>query len=143
MLDLLGEDVTALVFDLHAWFKNHPCKQEDFVKVAECCIENKNEALFVQHVITQWLTLTPTLRRILERWSAAKTYFLEFLPQQNDYKQTLKKNERYKRISACFQVKEQVSTKQLCRCLSIKKIFHRPVYVAIKTVGNPLTKISP
>jgi len=117
MLDVLGEDVTTMVFDLHAWFKNHPCKQEDFITLSDCT-QSENEALFLRHVITRWLTLTPTLKKILERWSDAKKYFMEFLPQHKEYKQSLKRNERYKRISACFQLKEQVSYtgSQLC-CL--------------------------
>ena len=66
ILDVLGEEVTTLVLDLHAWFKNHPCKQEDFINLAECTVGG-NEALFLRHVVTRWLTLTATLERILQR----------------------------------------------------------------------------
>ena len=105
--DVLEEDVTTLVLDLHAWFKNHPCKKDDFMKLSDdAAIEN--EALFLRHVITRWLTLSATLKRVLERWSLAKKYFLEWLPQQAEYKQTLKVSGRYKRIAKCFQENEQV-----------------------------------
>ena len=109
IFDVLGEDVTTLVFDLHAWFKNHPCKKEDFINLSnDTALEN--EAVFLRHVITRWLTLSTTLKRILERWPLAKKYFLDWLPQQAEYKQTLKVNGRYKRIAKCFQENEQVNS---------------------------------
>ena len=74
IFDVLGEDVTALVFDLHAWFKNHPCKKEDFINLSNDT-DLENEALFLRHVITRWLTLSATLKRILERWPLAKKCF--------------------------------------------------------------------
>ena len=34
-LDIYGEDSEELAFDLHYWFKNSPCKREDFLKLEQ------------------------------------------------------------------------------------------------------------
>ena len=70
---ILEKDVEGLVFDLHQWFKNAPCKEEDSVKLADIGI---HEYLFFRHLSTKWLTLSPALEKILARSSDTKTYFL-------------------------------------------------------------------
>ena len=54
----------------HFWrfyFKVAACKIEDSVNLAES-ITKVNEALFVQHVNSRCLTLSPALEQILKRW---------------------------------------------------------------------------
>ena len=54
--------------------------------------------LFLRHVKSHWLTLTPVLQRILERWGDARNYFLVFLANDKKKKKDLAKNHLYSRI---------------------------------------------
>ena len=56
-------------------------------------------SLFSYDMLTQrWLTLCGVLERIVERWDDAKEYFLKYLPEKKEYKKSLLKNSRYRRI---------------------------------------------
>ena len=103
-----GEMVEQLAFDLHAWFKHSPCKSEDFIKMADS-ITRENEALFIRHLNTRWLTLSPCLEVILKRWEDCSKYFLQYLPTQKEYKRYLPSNKRYLRIKQCLKDQEKVS----------------------------------
>ena len=46
----LEQDIKGLAFDLHQWFKNAPCKEEYFVKLANTVI---HESLFLRHLFTR------------------------------------------------------------------------------------------
>ena len=82
---MYGDDCEQLAFDLHAWFKLSPCKQEHFRSLSENT--NINEAsLFLRHVNSRWLTLVSALEKMIARWDDAKTYFLNYLPAQKEYK---------------------------------------------------------
>ena len=72
-------DIEQLPYNLHAWFKNAPCKEEDFRALADDTIL-EDESLFMRHISTRWLTLAPALKRIISRWDNAKQYFLTYLP---------------------------------------------------------------
>ena len=56
----LNEDVSQLSFDLHSWFKNQPCNDEDFRSLVEST-KLANEFLFLD-VSTRWLTLSASLK---------------------------------------------------------------------------------
>ena len=66
----------GLAFDLHAWFKCPPCKEEDFRELSDSTTI-EDESLFLCHVDTRWLTLCLVLERIVERLGDAKEYFLK------------------------------------------------------------------
>ena len=73
-------DVDQFAFDLHAWCKRQPCQKEDFLLLSKGCdLLTCYETLFLRHVNSHWLTLTPALQRISERWEDATNYFLVFL----------------------------------------------------------------
>ena len=91
---VLHQDVDGLAFDLHAWFKHSPCKEDDFRELSDSTTI-EDESLFLRHVDTRWLTLCPVLERIIERWDDAKVYFLKYLPEKQEYKRSLPKNARY------------------------------------------------
>lgn len=97
-----GEMVDQLVFDLNAWFENSPCKSEDFRNLASS-LTKKNEAIFIRHINTRWLTLSPALTVVLARWEDCEKYFLVYLPSRKDSK-TVLTNQRYQRIKKCFTV---------------------------------------
>ena len=92
----LDQEVEQLAFDLHAWFKQSPCKIEDFAKLAEST-NLEDVSLFLRHVSTRWLTLSPALERIINRWDDAKKYYL---PRQQEYKRHLPK----KVLTHCFKL---------------------------------------
>ena len=93
----LEHNVNQFSFDLHAWFKISPCKQEDFRNLVDGTDMSALKSLFLRHVSTRWLTLVPVLERILLRWDSAKEYFLTFLPdkEKKEYTNALPKNTRY------------------------------------------------
>ena len=78
-------------------FKNAPCKIENFVNQAEF-ITKVNGVLFVRHINSRWLTLSPALEPMLKRWKDSKKYFLEHIPMYKEYKNKLTSNKRYQRI---------------------------------------------
>ena len=92
-------DVDQFAFDLHVCFKAQPCKKEDFLLLAKGCdLSICYKTLFLRHVNSRWLTLTPALQRILERWENARNYFLVFLAIDKKKKKDSAKNDRYSRI---------------------------------------------
>ena len=103
----MSANIEDLVYDLHAWFKNSPCKEEDFRSLNEEI--SIDESLFLKHVSTRWLTLSPALKRILDRWDSCKHYFVTYLPTVKEYKNTLPKNARYQRILKHFKEYEKVN----------------------------------
>ena len=84
-----------------------PCKAEDFIALAES-LSSKTDGLFMRHVNTRWLTLTPALELVLKRWDDCKKYFLDYVPNKKEYNATLPKNKRYQRIKKCLNEEEQV-----------------------------------
>ena len=54
-IDAYGQLCEQLCFDLRAWFKQSPCKEEDYRALSDdICIEDSS--LFLRHVNTCWLT---------------------------------------------------------------------------------------
>ena len=96
-----GQDSEQLSFDFHAWFRISPCKQEDFRNLSND-LNIDEEALFLRHVDSRWLTLAPALERVLKRWEDAKEYFLQYIPSKKEYKKTLSNNKRYQRIQSAL-----------------------------------------
>ena len=92
-----GDDCEQLAFDLHAWFKLAPCKQEDFRSLSEDTNIN-DSAFFLRHVNSRWLMLVPASEKMIARWDDVKTYFLNYLPAQKEYKGFLANNKRYGHI---------------------------------------------
>ena len=97
-LNLYGEKSGELVFNMHYWFKYAPCKCEDFLKLEQEMDMEINQNLFLCHINSRWLTLLPTIERVLAQLPAAQKYFLDFLPHKKEYEKTLSKNKRYIRI---------------------------------------------
>lgn len=60
--------------------------------VSICC-----ETLFLRHVNSWWLTLTPALRCILEEWDDGRKYFLVYLANGKTKKRDLTINKSYKK----------------------------------------------
>ena len=80
-----------------------------------------DESNFLRHISSRWLTLVPAIQRVLGNW-ALKKYFLEFIPLQKEYKYTLPKNNRYKRIKSYLSEKEHVRKLIIVYCRPIYQI---------------------
>lgn len=120
LISTLPNDIPQFCFDLHAWFKNSPCKSEDYAAMAEET-GTADESNFLRHISSRWLTLVPAIQRVLGNW-ALKKYFLEFIPLQKEYKYTLPKNNRYKRINSYLSEKEHVRELIIVYCRPIYQI---------------------
>ena len=128
-------EVEQLAFDLHSWFKSAPCKSEDFRNLAEST-EIDDKSLFLRHVNTRWLTLSPTLEKILLRWDDAKKYFLKFLPSKKEYEKTLPKNKKYLRIKESLGKKEIETLVEMKFLVNISPIFLK--YLRLMQSEGPL-----
>ena len=113
-----------LAFDLHAWFKQSPCKIEDFAKLAEST-NLEDVSLFLLHVSTRWLTLSPALERIINRWDDAKKYFLDYLPRQQEYKRHLPKNKRYQHIVSSLKENEKEILIEIKFLVGVAPLFNK------------------
>ena len=54
-----------LACNLRNWFKDKPCKIEDFKNLCEFVIMS-DDSLFRRHVSSKWLTLSPVVIRTLD-----------------------------------------------------------------------------
>ena len=134
---VIGVTASQLAFELHFWFKISPCKQEDFRLLADSTTI-EDESLFLRHVNTRWLTLVPALEKKLERWEDAKKYFLIYLPNVEEYKSTLPKNQKYKNIAAALK-DENVTLVQIKFLIGVAPIFRK--YLLLFQDDAPLVHI--
>ena len=65
-----------------------------------------SDSLFKRHIEARWLTLVPALERMMKLFTQTEAYFLDFLPVQKEYENTLPKNKIYKRIKEHLQNKK-------------------------------------
>jgi hypothetical protein len=93
LITTLPNEIPQICFDLHQWFKNSPCKHEDYMAMAD---ETglTDESVFLRHISSRWLTLAPAIQRVLKNWPTIKKYYLDHLPNEKEYKYTLPKNKR-------------------------------------------------
>ena len=120
-IDVFGQESEQLAFDLHAWFKQAPCKEEDYRELSED-VTIENESLFLRHLNTRWLTLVPALLRVKKRWEDARYYFLTFVKTKKEYKNSLPKNKKYARIEGSL--KDEIKVKlQMCYLIEVAPVF--------------------
>ncbi|XP_047132571.1 uncharacterized protein LOC124811258 isoform X3 [Hydra vulgaris] len=137
-INVVGEDAEQLAFDLHNWFKNAPCKIEDFKKLSDC-IFIEDETLFLRFVNTRWLTLSSSLIKVLLRWEDTKKYFLEYIPKQKEYKKTLTNNKRYIRIQRSLRETENELLVSIKFLIGLAPLFEK--YLTIFQDEGPLVHI--
>ena len=128
------DQVEQLAFDLHAWVKQSPCKIEDFAKPAEST-NLEDVSLFLRYVSTRWLTLSPALERIINRWDDAKKYFLDYLPRQQEYKRHLPKNKRYQRIVSSLKENEKETLIEIKFLVGVAPLFNK--YLTVFQMDGP------
>ena len=104
-IEKYGKDIDQLCLDLHALFKYSAARREDFKEVQlELGLELHN---FQQHTQVRWLSMGPTIDRIVEQWDAI-THFVAELAKDP---KKVPKSINYKRIHMMFGTKEKATTK--------------------------------
>ena len=99
-----GSEVDQLCLDLFYWFKQSPCKQEDFLELEVLQEMELNEKYFIRHVQSRWLTLGPATERVIRHYAAVCDYFLKHLLSKEHVK-----NNNYRRICACLKDKNTIT----------------------------------
>ena len=70
-----GKDINQPCMDLYSLFKHSAAIHEDFKNVQiEMEVEPHN---FQQHTEVQWLSMGPSIKRILEQWNAIIQFVAE------------------------------------------------------------------
>ena len=74
-LEHYGKDVDQLCLDLYSLFKYSAARREDFKEVqVEMELDTNN---FLQHTEVRWLSIGPSIKRILEQWDAITHFVAE------------------------------------------------------------------
>ena len=63
----------------------------------------------MQHTETRWLTMKYVAVRVLQQCENLKEYFLNFLPQESNFKSTVANTNRYKMICACAALQDPLT----------------------------------
>ena len=91
-IDQYGKDIDQLCMDLYFLFKRSAARCEDFEKVwIEMEVEPHN---FQQHTEVQWLSMGPSMKRILEEWDA----IIQFVAELAKDPTKVPKSINYKRV---------------------------------------------
>ena len=120
---MYGEESEELAFNMQYWFKNAPCKYEDFLNLEQDMDMEVHQSLFLRLINSRWLTLLSAIERSLAQLlPAAQKYFLDFLPHKKEYEKTLPNNKRYIRTQNLLK-NENTLKIQICFLKSIGPIF--------------------
>ena len=87
----------------------HVEKKISYFRTKAATCQLVNETLFLRHVNSCWVTLTPALQRVLERWEDERNYFLVFLANDKKKKKDLAKTGRRSRIVKALKDHKKVS----------------------------------
>ena len=84
----LPVDLDQFAVDLHGFFKLSAARREDYPKMEN--LTEVTSGYVLRHSSVRWLTLKFVLVRIKEQWENLKEYFCSFLPQQKEFKRSIK-----------------------------------------------------
>ena len=111
-LEHYGKDVDQLCLDLYSLFKYSAARREDFKEVqVEMELDTNN---FLQHTEVRWLSIGPSIKRILEQWDAI-THFVAELAKDSE---KVPKSINFKRIYTMLGTKEKQTTRVTLEFLS-------------------------
>lgn len=63
-LEIFGESVSDFITNVYYYFKYWPARQEEFSKIQDDLELPRHS--FLKHVSTQWLTIGPAAKRLLD-----------------------------------------------------------------------------
>ena len=104
-LEHYGKDDDQLCLDLYSLFKYSAARREDFKEVqVEMELDTNN---FLQHTEVRWVSIGPSIKRILEQWVAI-THFVAELAKDSE---KVPKSINFKRIYTMLGTKEKQTTR--------------------------------
>ena len=104
-LEEYGKDIEQLCVDIHSLFKYSAARREDYHTLQSAMgVEIHN---FQKHTDVTWLSLGPSVRRILEQWDC----ICSFVKDLGKDPKTAPKSVAYKRVSAMLNDEEGKKTK--------------------------------
>lgn len=113
-LEKFGSEAEEFCIDLFYFFKLTACRREDFATVQQTL--GLDGTHFMRHVQSRWLSLLPSVERVLSQMPAIRKYFLQDLAREN-----LDGNARYTRI--CRHLKGERLEVQLAFLQNVKPLF--------------------
>ena len=100
-----GKEIGQLCMDLHSLFKYSAARHEDFKELQfEMDLEMHN---FQQHTDVRWLSMGPSIKRVLEQWEA----ICRFVTELSKDPKKVPKSINYKRVYMLLRTKDKVITK--------------------------------
>lgn len=73
-LDEFSVDVENVVLKIYAFFSSSAKRREKRKEFCEFCDVEFRE--FLRHVVTRWLSLNPAITRLMQNWTALKSYLI-------------------------------------------------------------------
>ena len=111
-LEKCGKEIEQLCMDLHALFKYSAARREDFREVQiEMDLDLTN---FLQHTVVRWLSIGPTVKRILEQWEAVTQFVTDLAKDPKKLPRSI----NFKRVHMMLNAKEKMVTRVLLEFLN-------------------------
>ena len=85
--------------NLHSFFKLSSARRVSYTELKE--LTEVAAQYVLRHSSVQWLTMKYIVIRIIEQWSNLKEYFLPFIPEQKEFKRSIKGTKQYESIAEC------------------------------------------
>ncbi|KAE8738402.1 hypothetical protein FOCC_FOCC016123 [Frankliniella occidentalis] len=121
-LKVFGLEVSDLVVLVHKFFCDFPARIESFQTVQQ--MKKVPQNMFLKHVSSRWLTLSPAVERLLEQWPALQHYFLrEIAGKTGDNYNKMRESYKYKFI--CKFLKDPMAQAELKFVIHSATLFER------------------
>ena len=92
----LTYDIDGFLEDLYFFFKYSSARRKDFLAIQD--LTNVTAQFLKQPAETRWIAIKYVAIRVLDQYPNIKEYFLKFLPKEKNFRSTVEKTDRYKRI---------------------------------------------
>ena len=104
-IEQYGTEIDLLCKDLYALFQHSAARHEDYVGIqVEMEVETHN---FQQHSEVRWLSMGPSIKRVLKQWNAIIKFVTELAKDQKKVPKSI----NFKRVYMMLGTKERASTK--------------------------------
>ena len=91
----LTYDIDGFLEDLY-FFKYSSARRKDFLAIQD--LTNVTAQFLKQPAETRWIAIKYVAVRVLDQYPNIKEYFLKFFPKEKNFRSTVEKTDRYKRI---------------------------------------------
>ena len=118
-IEQYGSEIDLLCKDLYTLFQHSAARCEDYVGVQiEMEVEIHN---FQQHTEVRWLSMGPSIKRVLKQWDAIIKFVSELAKDQKKVPKSI----NFKRVYMMLGTKERASTKVTLEFLNIIPLFEK------------------